>query len=186
MSKSMAVAFIVLLYVGAMALNVVGVERSALRVTRVPSVDEILAPEVTAQHVELVGQVGGPAHGVAMVGRYAYLGVGPRILILDMANPVTPVVVGQSAILPAFVEGVAVVEGYAYVADGQAGLRVINVSNPAMPTEVGGYDTPGWAYSVAVAGTYAYVADGNSGLRVINVANPAAPVEVGFCETRKC
>jgi hypothetical protein len=42
----------------------------------------------------------------------------------------------------------------------QAGLRVIDVSNPSSPREVGFYDTPGWASGVAVSGTYAYVADG--------------------------
>ncbi len=48
---------------------------------------------------------------------------------------------------------------YAYVADDTAGLRVVDVSNPAAPFEVGFYDTPGSAQGVAVAGAYAYVAD---------------------------
>ena len=55
--------------------------------------------------------------------------------------------------------GVAVAGSYAYVADGAAGLRVINVANPAAPSEVGFYDTPGIRRGVAVAGSYAYVAD---------------------------
>jgi hypothetical protein len=41
-----------------------------------------------------------------------------------------------------------------------AGLRVIDVSNPSSPREVGFYDTPGNARGVAVSGSYAYVADG--------------------------
>jgi hypothetical protein len=68
------------------------------------------------------------------------------------------------------------------VADGDKGLRVINVADPAHPTEVGFYDTPGYARGVAVSGSYAYVADGD-GLRVINVADPAHPTEVGFYDT---
>lgn len=40
--------------------------------------------------------------------------------------------------LDVFVEG-----EYAYVADGNHGLRVIDVSDPAHPSEVGSYDTPG-------------------------------------------
>jgi DNA-binding beta-propeller fold protein YncE len=78
---------------------------------------------------------------------------------------------------------VAVTGNYAYVADEGSGLRIINVSNPATPTEVGFYDTPGWAQGVAVAGNYAYVADGGSGLRIINVSNPATPTEVGFYDS---
>ncbi len=47
----------------------------------------------------------------------------------------------------------------AYVADGDAGLQIIDVSNPASPVRLGGYDTSGTAYGVAVSGTVAYVAD---------------------------
>jgi hypothetical protein len=76
-----------------------------------------------------------------------------------------------------------VAEGYAYVADGSAGLSVVDVSEPATPVEVGSCDTPGYTWDVAIAGSYAYVADEGSGLRVVDVSDPAAPVEVGSCET---
>jgi hypothetical protein len=70
------------------------------------------------------------------------------------------------------------------VADGPGGgLRIIDVSNPSSPTEVGFLDTPGWAYSVAVSGSVAYVADGDGGLRVIDVSDPSNPVELGFYDT---
>ncbi len=64
-----------------------------------------------------------------------------------------------------------------------AGLRVVDVSNPAQPREVGFYDTPGSAQGVAVSGAYAYVADDGAGLRVVDVSNPAQPREVGFYDT---
>ena len=79
--------------------------------------------------------------------------------------------------------GVAVAGNYAYVASASGGLRVINIANPASPTEAGFYNTPGQAYGVAVSGSYAYVADYDRGLRVINIANPASPTEVGFYDT---
>ena len=71
-----------------------------------------------------------------------------------------------------------------YVADGYSGLRIINVTNPAAPSDAGFYDTPDTANGVAVAGSYAYVADGSSGLRIINVTNPAVPFETGFYDSR--
>jgi len=74
---------------------------------------------------------------------------------------------------------VAIAGIYAYVAAGGSGLRIVNVSTPTTPSEVGALDTPGNAQDVAVAGSYAYVADGNS-LRILNVSNPVAPFEVGF------
>jgi hypothetical protein len=72
---------------------------------------------------------------------------------------------------------------YAYVANGDSGFRVISVSDPANPTEVGYCGTPSRAEGVAVDGDYAYVADLAAGLRVISVSDPANPVEVGSCET---
>jgi len=64
---------------------------------------------------------------------------------------------------------VAVAGPYAYVADWEAGLQVIDVSDPARPRRVGGYDTPGFAQGVAVSGNYAYVADRNWGLQIFRI-----------------
>jgi hypothetical protein len=74
---------------------------------------------------------------------------------------------------------VALAGNYTYVADGNGGLRIIDIANPAAPAEVGFYDTPGDACGVALAGNYAYVAVEQSGLLIINIADPAAPTEVG-------
>ena len=48
---------------------------------------------------------------------------------------------------------------HAYVADGDSGLQVIDITDPASPQIVGSVDTPGSAEDVAVSGTHAYVAD---------------------------
>jgi hypothetical protein len=56
---------------------------------------------------------------------------------------------------------------YAYVADGNGGLRIINVSNPTYPAEFGFYRTPGYAYNVTVAERYIYVADDVGGLIIL-------------------
>ena len=72
---------------------------------------------------------------------------------------------------------------HAYVADHSSGLRVIDVSTPSAPVEVGFLDTPAFASGVTVVGGYAFVADSYSGLRVVDVSTPSAPVEVGFLDT---
>ena len=73
---------------------------------------------------------------------------------------------------------------YAYIADYSRELRVVDVSNPENPTEVGFLDTPNvYAYGIAVSGDYAYIVDHYSGLRVINVSNPENPYETGFYGT---
>ncbi|WP_275519449.1 DUF4347 domain-containing protein [Trichormus sp. NMC-1] len=77
---------------------------------------------------------------------------------------------------------VEIVGNYAYVADANSGLSIINISNPSAPTLVGNYDTS-YAMDVEIVGNYAYVADGDSGLSIINISNPAAPTLVGNYDT---
>ena len=77
----------------------------------------------------------------------------------------------------------SVAGSYAYVADDDRGLQILDISNPAAPTLAGSYDTRGYAYGVSVVGNYAYVADGVSGLQILNISNPAAPTLVGTYDT---
>jgi hypothetical protein len=76
--------------------------------------------------------------------------------------------------MPRKVVDVAVSGSYAYVADGYGGLRIINVSNPSNPTEVGFYDTPGVCLcSVVVSGLLCLCNRlGWPDLRIINVSDP--------------
>lgn len=78
--------------------------------------------------------------------------------------------------IPGFANGVAVDGSHAYVAAGNRGLYVVDVSDPAAPLIAGSLETPGNANDVRVLGGFAYVADGTSGLRIIDVSSPSAPV----------
>ena len=71
---------------------------------------------------------------------------------------------------------------YAYVVAGEDGIRIIDVSDPVSPQEIGGFDTPGKAREVAIAGHYAFVAD-ESSLRIVDVADPAHPVEISYFDS---
>ena len=73
----------------------------------------------------------------------------------------------------------ALAGSHVYLAAGGAGLRVIDVSNPANCIAVGDYKTTGWAQGVAVSGNYACLAMGSVGLEVIDVSNPTHCVRVG-------
>jgi hypothetical protein len=137
-------------------------------------------------------------HGVAVAGSpstgsgqvYAYVAdggfLGSGLRIVDISDPAQPAEVSflpmkiqiAEDFLPARAEDVAVANGYVYLAAGTAGLRVVDVSEPAAPVEVGFYDTPGRADNLTVAGHYAYLADGD--LRIVDVSDPTAPTLVGF------
>ncbi len=133
--------------------------------------------------MRLLGHVGGAFNAVHLADNRTYLGEGPRLTVLDVTDATTPTVLGKSKPMPNIVEDVMAVGNTVYVADGESGLFLFDVTNPAAPAQLGVYDTPGSAQSVFVTGTVAYVANGSSGLRVLNVANPAAPTELAFFDT---
>lgn len=69
---------------------------------------------------------------------------------------------------------------YLIVAERNSGLRVVNVTNPALPVSVGMY--PGNPNNVEVVNGKAYVSDFNRGLVVLdlaNIATPATLIELG-------
>jgi hypothetical protein len=70
---------------------------------------------------------------------------------------------------------------YAYVADVNDGLQVVDISVP-VPARVGNI-RPGDVVGVAVRGQYAYLATGSIGLLVIDVSNPLFLSVVGTANT---
>lgn len=72
----------------------------------------------------------------------------------------------------------------AYIAAGEAGLLVADVSDPLNPMEVGRCSLVGWpASSLFVSNEYAYVAAGAGGLRIVDISDPRTPTEVGQYRT---
>jgi hypothetical protein len=67
--------------------------------------------------------------------------------------------------------------------DGNSGLQIIDVGNPASPTLLGTSGVTYFAYAVAVSGTLAYLVDSYAGLRILDVSNPASPVQLGGYDT---
>ena len=64
-------------------------------------------------------------------------------------------------------------DNYAYVADSDNGLVIVDVSNPIEPKVVGHYYT-GWAEDVYIKDNYAYVAVGDNGLVILDINDPTA------------
>ncbi len=124
---------------------------------------------------------------------------------LPTVTPFAPLIIAGRANGPAAIEAqsialigqiavehamdVAVSGNYAYVADADVGLRIVDLSAAmivgSLPTYVdrnpglGKLTSGGWptADTVKIQGAQAYVAGGN-GLSIIDVANPAAPTEL--------
>ncbi len=152
---------------------------------RDPFTRPTLTPMPDVSSVGLAGQLGGATYAVAVEadpsigagGAYAFAGVGPRIVALDLSEPTQPTKVGKSPILTGMPRDIYVRAGYAYVAVGDTGLQIVDVREPASPRPVAAYD----AVPVTVvhgAGRYVYVA-GWTWLRVLDVSDPTRPAEVG-------
>ena len=75
-------------------------------------------------------------------------------------------------------EGVACGEGFAYVADDEMGLAVVDARIPVAMNVVSTCDTPGNARAVAVQSGHAFVADGKDGLVVMSIHEGDQPVIV--------
>ncbi len=119
-------------------------------------------------------------------GRYAYVlinnsSIPDRLQIVDIINPTNPSVIGDLQ-LPGLAGGMTVKGSYVYVCAGDAGLRIIDVSDPANPIEVSYFGTTTDARSVAVSNHYAYVTI-SWGLKIVDISNPANPIEAGFFST---
>jgi hypothetical protein len=80
---------------------------------------------------------------------------------------------------PGFALSLAISGDFAYIADGKAGLRIINISNPARPFEVAVMELKGYLQYITLAGNCAYIADKEFGLYIVNVSDPAKPYVVG-------
>lgn len=77
---------------------------------------------------------------------------------------------------------ITVSDGYAYL-DTDDTLRVIDVSDPAKPEEIGSLKMENSALGIVVSGKYAYAACGKSGLRIINLDDPTNLQVAGSYDT---
>lgn len=89
-----------------------------------------------------------------------------------------PVLVAQTSTVGS-AQDIFVLGNYAYVAAGEMGLQIFDISNPYKPKLLGGFDSAGSAQGVFVRGNYAYLADGKEGLRVVDITDPKSPKETG-------
>jgi len=101
-------------------------------------------------------------------------GKAPAMYIFDVTatDSVTLEAVKPISSVPS---GIKISDDFAYIASGDDGLYIVNISNPRLPGEPLRVDTPGFASDVTVKNGYVYIADGLSGLSVVDANNPSNP-----------
>ncbi|MEO0020425.1 MAG: T9SS type A sorting domain-containing protein [candidate division WOR-3 bacterium] len=109
-----------------------------------------------------------------------FLGSGSGVRILSISDSIRPQMLGHIN-ARGLISQLAVKDTLLYVACGNFGAQIYNISNPANPRELGSMDAV--IYDLAVVDTLCYTVGSkyppNDSLRIYNVADPAHPVEVG-------
>ena len=177
-------------------------ERAAIglgRAVRALDITHSTSPTLMGQPLWFPGVVSALAFATTAPGQaqlppaFLYVVADATLFVVDFSNPARPALVGSCALAAAGKDmAVAAVPAetggwliYAYVAAGEAGLRIIEVSDPAQPREVGYYDTPWFTWRVAADLTsrpgeaYAHVIDKLGSLRIVRVTDAAHPVLAG-------
>ena len=72
---------------------------------------------------------------------------------------------------------------YAYIADGESGLQVVDIRDPESPSIIGSLALGGFINAIALEGGYAFVTDEDFGVRKIHIGDPTNPVLVASYDT---
>lgn len=134
---------------------------------------------VKSDGFSLLGQTGGSTFAVAVKGKIAFIGQGPRVVTLDISHADSPSLLGESALLPGLVTGIALEGKYVYAAARYGGLHIIEISDPAHPALISSIqpEVPG-CNAVFVESHTAYLACNPGGLWIVDISDPRNPKEI--------
>lgn len=120
---------------------------------------------------------------------YAYVGTSEDGLrIVDVRDPTRPNEVASFGLPPvdtgvneltSRIDDEQIVGDLAYLATSFDTMVILDISNPAVPVQVGNFNTDSDGGAVHVVGRYGYVVEWSGGLVVVDVTDPTAPREVG-------
>jgi hypothetical protein len=133
----------------------------------------------------------GPINVVEVQDNYAYIGLGTGLAILDISDPLMPRKIGYLSLRYPLKDIVAA-GPYLYLveksdpsnANDSAFLRVVDISKPTSPVEVGAYEiTEGDISRLALNGRYLgliaeHIWNQPDRLEILDIFNPEAPTQV--------
>ncbi len=130
-----------------------------------------------ALDLEAVAHAGGWAAGaIALQEDLAFIGIGPKLAIVDVRDVESPILVG-AAYLGEFLCDVEVDGDLAYVGLRGGGLRIVNVARAESPQLIGLMQTGGDVLDLALepGRQVVYMADSDIGVLIVDVASASAP-----------
>jgi|GEM_PF-2187237 len=117
--------------------------------------------------------------GVAVSGNFAYVTAIGDLNVIDVTDPVKPVVIGSCAIANNDYGpyGIVLSDGYLYIPAGTEGMRIVDISEPTQPQEVGCWERP-VVNALKVKGNNVYLLDNMTGIEVLDISEPTRPEEI--------
>lgn len=110
------------------------------------SVPSLTSPAESNPELERLVQVGGSINGITMVGDLAYVGMGPRVAVIDISHDNNPRLVKQSEPLPGLVTHLLQVSGGSapgLVVNAGKYLVLADISNPEQILPIHQLELPG-------------------------------------------
>ena len=120
----------------------------------------------------------GPAYTVTVHDERAYVGLKTGLLVLDITDPLNM----QKLVhihLPAQVEAIHVAGTLIFVANGEAGVFIIEEAVPGSFSVIATINTNGFASGLLSEGNMLVVADRWSGVLLFDITDPSNPVPTG-------
>ena len=140
-------------------------------VTQTPAETTQFTPGV---EVQIAAQVGGEVTDIEINGTYAYLAVGPRLVVMDLSKPDILQVATMSDLLPGLGKALAL-EGQRLCWISDSGhLLVFTLENPTKPSLLGQYEIPQKADEIVLKDGIAWVGflnEDGEGLRAYDLSS---------------
>ena len=131
----------------------------------------------------------GAMNDIVIQSNFAYVAVRwGGLVIFDISDLNNPVIIGSyyepvnttSVSDSVLTSGIFIKDDVAFIADGENGLLIVNVSNPYIPTKIGNYrEESEWkhCYHIFVENNYAYLGTGLY-LIILDVSNLTSPEKI--------
>jgi hypothetical protein len=138
-------------------------------VTQTPSETTQFIPRV---EVQIAAQLGGEVTDIEIKGTYAYLSVGPRLVVMDLSNPDILQVAAMSDLLPGLGKALAIEGGRLYWVSDSGYLLVFTLDDRAKPSLLGQYEIPQKADEIVIKDGIAWIGflnEDSEGLRAYDL-----------------
>ncbi len=134
------------------------------------------------ENITIIGQCGvlsGSCYSIFVKETVAFFGDGNTMRIVNVNDPANPVPLSTFSLPGNKISGIHVSGDYAYIANQNDGLHILDIGDLTDPTEVS--TVSGWIMDVKIVDEYAYITDYWRGLLIYDVRDPSVPLYTGEC-----